>query len=150
MESVEHFENISYSNSFLATFSYIKMLKLMKIDQKKRFVTCNWKYVKIAFLHTTFSTFSGCLVNGCLANFNNIPLLWSFPWNFHDWGIWKKSSQSGGDKLNYNLQTQNIKCNEKLSFIKNFCPAYSKIFYPLGLSHTPNVFVTLYLKQFRF
>lgn len=49
MESVEHFENISYSNSYLAIFSYIKMLKLMKIDQKKRFVTCNWKYVKIAF-----------------------------------------------------------------------------------------------------
>ena len=65
-------------------------------------------------------------------------------------GAYEKSHLSGGDKLNYNLQTQNIKCNEKLSFIKNFCPAYSKIFYPLGLSHTSNVFVALYLKQFRF
>lgn len=35
MESVEHFENISYSNSCLAIFSYIKMLKLMTIDKKK-------------------------------------------------------------------------------------------------------------------
>ena len=35
MESVEHFENISYSNSCLAIFSYTKMLKLMTIDKKK-------------------------------------------------------------------------------------------------------------------